>query len=479
MAPPPPLPPEHQPGLQVTSLENHRQPDLEVDRRDAASGDAPIPVYDGPVKQGGWRRYQRWIVAVLVLVVVAAVAGGVAGGILAKRNRHKESATTSTVEPPDTTKAFPSATVSAISATATVMAETDYNFPTPVTWTDGQPEMMVFCHGSDHAIYNKRRDPEKPDHWLPDEGFEYMGGSLSAAVPHIAGNSRGEGYINLFVVASDGTIYSKEWDNGLVSWVPALESLTYLGGPKSKSSPTVASWSSNKVDVFLIGEDQALYTLSRSGNSTAKWRPPQKLGGKFSSLTPAAVSWEQGRLDVFAVGTDLKLYTRYWAVDSNEWKPTNNEFASLSGTCTSRPIAVSYKKGRIDLFVRGGDARLWHIYYDQGKWSDWLRVGDTQIQAEPDAIVTGPNRIDVFAWGLEDRALLHRSFDGNSWTPENGFENLAGDLGAPPKAAGDTMGGFSVFAYDRHGNVVTKAWNETTKDWRPKKGFLSLGMPKK
>jgi hypothetical protein len=339
---------------------------------------------------------------------------------------------------------------------------------------------MVFCHGSDHALYNKRRDPEKLDHWLPDEGFEYMGGTLSAAAPHIADNSRGEGYINIFVVvASDGTVYSKEWDNGLVSWVPALESFTYLGGPKSKSSPTVASWSSNKVDVFLIGEDQALYALSRSGNSSAEWKPPLKLGGKFSSLTPAAVSWEQGRLDVFAVGTDLKLYTRYWEVDSNEWKPTNNEFASLSGTCTSRPIAVSYKKDRIDLFVRGGDARLWHIYYDQGKWSDWLPVGDTQIQAEPDAIVTGSNHIDVFAWGLEDRALLRRSFDGNSWTPENGFENLAGDLAGPPKAASDTLGGFSVFAYDTHENVVTKAWNETTKDWRPKKGFLSLGMPKK
>lgn len=85
--------------------------------------------------------------------------------------------------------------------------------------------------------------------------------------------------------------------------------------------------------------------------------------------------------------------------------------------------------------MRGGDAGLWHINYteDSNAWSAWSSISDNiPIQAEPDAVSWGSDRIDVFAWGV-DGSLLHKSYDGTSWMPSVGFENLNVTLNGPPK----------------------------------------------
>ena len=46
------------------------------------------------------------------------------------------------------------------------------------------------------------------------------------------------------------------------------------------------------------------------------------------------------------------------------WYP----WESLGGTLTSAPAAVSWDKGRIDVFVRGTEMTMWHKWFDNEWW---------------------------------------------------------------------------------------------------------------
>jgi hypothetical protein len=89
----------------------------------------------------------------------------------------------------------------------------------------------------------------------------------------------------------------------------------------------------------------------------------------------------------------------------------------------SWPAAVSWGPNRIDVFVRGTDARLYTKSWDGSAWSDYVQLGDEPIENvdnTPPAVVSwGPNRIDVFVSGNNAR-LFTKSWDGSAWTPRNG-----------------------------------------------------------
>ena len=183
------------------------------------------------------------------------------------------------------------------------------------------------------------------------------------------------------------------------------------------------------------------------------------------------------------VGKDQRLYTIHRG-NNNTWIPNGGE--SLNGSCTSRPIAVSYTDGRIDLVVRGGDARLWHIFYDRNqnqKWSEWILLGDDdKIKGGPDAVVLNDGSgFMVFAWGAKNGTLLSKRFNSNTktWVPKDGFRELGAEtLGGSPKAVASTDGVW-VFAYDMEDNVVMRRWNQEQDSWTPgvEEDFSKLGIP--
>jgi Repeat of unknown function (DUF346) len=41
----------------------------------------------------------------------------------------------------------------------------------------------------------------------------------------------------------------------------------------------------------------------------------------------------------------------------------------------SSPAAVSWEGNRIDVFARGSDNSLQHVFYDKGAWSPWESLG--------------------------------------------------------------------------------------------------------
>jgi hypothetical protein len=77
------------------------------------------------------------------------------------------------------------------------------------------------------------------------------------------------------------------------------------------------------------------------------------------------------------------MYHKYF---ENGWGPggINNNWESIGdiagGQLTSAPAAVSWQAGRLDIFVRGSDGRMYHKYFENG-WgpgginNNWETIG--------------------------------------------------------------------------------------------------------
>ena len=72
------------------------------------------------------------------------------------------------------------------------------------------------------------------------------------------------------------------------------------------------------------------------------------------------------------------------------------------------PAACSRGAGRLDVFVQGTDAGLWHKSLS-GAWSGWGSLGGVLTASPAAAAASGSNRIDVFVRG-SDGAVWEKSY---------------------------------------------------------------------
>jgi hypothetical protein len=352
----------------------------------------------------------------------------------------------------------------------TAIAISGYTYPTAVSW--GYPHLEVFTLSNTQSktVYTKYRGVNSSNtDWEPKNSSLFLVGGDLAPVDSIAAVSRYAGNIDIFVLGSDNAVYhaaTEPWSReGLIGWESR--------GGTMVTAPSVVSWNKNRLDMLAIGGDSSLW--HQWWEPTAGFSTWNRMGGNWTHFVPTVVSWGENRFDVFVVEPGSKeLYHTFW---NGTWQPPAG-FENLGGYCASRPTAVSWTSGRIDVFVRGGDAGLWHLFYDES-WSNWTLIsGNMSIQAEPEAISWGVNHLDVFAWST-DQSLLHKSLDGerNEWNPREGFERLGGTLSAPPKATNDGVGSIYVFIKSRYGDLQYLHWNETLGEWSPEGAFDSLGTP--
>lgn len=87
--------------------------------------------------------------------------------------------------------------------------------------------------------------------------------------------------------------------------------------------------------------------------------------------------------------------------------PGWSAWSSIGGVGTSDPASCSRGSYRTDLFVRGTDNALWHIWY-AGGWSAWESLGGV-LTSGPEASSSAKNRTLVFVLGT-DRAVWYRSY---------------------------------------------------------------------
>jgi hypothetical protein len=99
------------------------------------------------------------------------------------------------------------------------------------------------------------------------------------------------------------------------------------------------------------------------------------------------------RLDVFGIGIDSALYHMAW--NGSSWSGWNR----LGGSLVAPVKAVSWGPNRLDVLGIGTDRALFHMAWNGSSWSGWQRRGGTLIQPPVSAVSWAVNRLDVFGVG--------------------------------------------------------------------------------
>ena len=169
--------------------------------------------------------------------------------------------------------------------------------------------MDVFVVGTDSALYHKWWNGSA---WGPSvTGYEPMGGKIIAD----RGRRLGPNRLDVFVVGTDSALPQVVERLG----VGSLRHRVRADGPRSSASR------GRRLGAEPLGRVRGrdgLRALPQVverigvGSSVTGYEP---MGGKILGR-PRVVAWGPNRLDVFVVGTDSALYHKWW--DGSAWHPS-------------------------------------------------------------------------------------------------------------------------------------------------------------
>lgn len=286
---------------------------------------------------------------------------------------------------------------------------------------------------------------------------------VDRAAPTVA--SWGSERLDIFGVGLHGGSYHKAWAQ---HWHPAGSEWEATGG--GFTGPlSVESWGPDRLDVFGVGLDQAMWHKAWAQH----WHPGQMawepLGGTFIS-GPAVASWGSERLDIFGLGTDQAVWHKAWA---QRWHPSRNDWESLGGKFISGPAVASWGPERLDIFGVGLDKAMFHKAWAQG-WHPspgWEYLGGG-FTSPPTVCSWGPERLDIFALGL-DGGLWHKAW-AQGWYPSQvAWEPLGGRFLSPPAAVSWGPDRIDVFGVGLDGAMYHRAWHERWAAWEQLGGIFS------
>ncbi len=193
-----------------------------------------------------------------------------------------------------------------------------------------------------------------------------LGGVLSAA-PAVAGAS--DGRLDVFVRGSDDRLWSRSRPAG-GSW----SAWTDLGGALA-SGPAAVGFGSGRMDVYATGADHAVWRRSLAGGVWSGW---MSLGGATYS-GPGVAQAGADAAQIFVRGTDNVVWTNR---DNTGWQ-------SLGGVVIDAPAATAPAAGGIDLVVRGTDRALWTRMLRNGTWSGYAQAWSPAAPTTPDPALFG------------------------------------------------------------------------------------------
>jgi hypothetical protein len=338
-----------------------------------------------------------------------------------------------------------------------------YGCPEVLAWQgNGANNIEVLVRGEDAALYHKFSDGSG---WSPSPSEWLSLGGLIVGTPAGAHQYRlnSDSHIfHAFAVGLDQALWYRWWLNS----EDPTEDWHTLGG-QVIGRPAILSWGPDRLDVFVVG------TLGGDvwhRSSTGTWSPEasnvaiaatdaayldsyhdwESLGGPVVGPL-AAVSWAPQRLDVFGRSSAGTVLHKWWAAPAAggvvaypiPWQPSLSGWEDLGGNLSAPPAVVSWGANRIDILARDVRGGVWQRSWDGASWSDdraWALLAedtadlgafalwtplDGTIKGAPVAIAPAPNRIDLFAQGMDD-AMWHRTWDGAHWTD---WESLGGVMG--------------------------------------------------
>ncbi|HEX4002758.1 MAG TPA: hypothetical protein VHX36_08920 [Candidatus Acidoferrales bacterium] len=297
-----------------------------------------------------------------------------------------------------------------------------------------------------------------------------------------------QGQLEVFATNSDGALWEIQqvripagitgWSNWQSLGNPPGLQLGVLGS----TAPSVATNADGRLEVFVIGPDNALWHTWQIDTVGGGWSGWQSLGGSMASL-PAVGRNGDGRLEAFSKGTDGALWHIWQVAPNSPW----SQWASLGGTCNSFPVVGLNRGGPLDkcleVFVIGNDFPVNHMYHlwqlvPSGGWSGWTSLGG-YILPDPSLGQNQDGRLEIFAIGDD---VFSGSNTTHNWQLSPGTTQYSGfsSLGNPPpgtvsaQVAGNQDGRLEIFG-DGGDNALWHNWQVVPNGtWS---GWGSLGVP--
>ncbi len=251
-----------------------------------------------------------------------------------------------------------------------------------VTGVSRAPDKLdIFLVSNDGYVYTAAWDQNvakaKWRGWWRVGDLKAKPGSPVAAV------ARDPNKLDIFVAGANGRTYTAAWDQNVAEgkwrgWWNIQTGRIPAGGTIS-----AVSRAPNKLDIFLVSTDGRVYTAAwQHGVANGKWRGWWRIGNRqaLPGSPVGAVSRHPDKLDVFVAGKDGKTYTAAWEqnVANGKWRGWWN---ILRGSIKpgSAVAAVSRHPNKLDVFITSTDGRIWTAAWDHnvasGKWRGWWRIG--------------------------------------------------------------------------------------------------------
>ena len=154
-----------------------------------------------------------------------------------------------------------------------------------------------------------------------------------------------------------------------------------------RGEPAVVSWGPNRMDAFVRGEDDQLWTTFWTGGAWSEFIPL----GRFLAGSPTAVSTGVNRLDVVFRNAFGHVGSGFW--NGSEW-----QFGSIPEAVAEK-IAAVVVNGTVHIFfVRATDNKVVHAFKTgPTTWSTPVnRSGTLTATDSPSAVAFNDGQIGIF-----------------------------------------------------------------------------------
>jgi hypothetical protein len=245
-------------------------------------------------------------------------------------------------------------------------------------------------------------------------GYAYGFGGVLKGGPSSSGTATTE---EVFVRGQDNALWSSTVNGN------------NFGGWNSRAGLTVAppgstSTTATNTDVFVEGVDGALWTKKETSGAFGAW---SSLGGIITAGPGATNGFAAGREDLFVRGGDRGIW---WSTspDGVTWGPgpgtVAGKFSSVGGI-TVDTVAATSQTGQLDIYVWGQDNALWwRQYTTAGGWTAWASLGGQTIYA-PAATSCSAGHLDVWVVGTDGQLWERSSItNGATWGTWNQWGGL-------------------------------------------------------
>ena len=280
--------------------------------------------------------------------------------------------------------------------------------------------------------------------------------------------SQATGKINIFARGTDNRLWQNWYSNG--SW---QTNWNYIDGPsQGSSSPTAISWYDGHMDVFETRNGEIWHKWYGTPGGWRGWSSLGKPSGVRLGGNVAVVSQSNGKINIFARGNDGRLWQNWF--DGHKWQ-TNWNYIDGPSPASKSPSAISWSDGHMDVFeVRNGN--LWHSWYaSPGGWRAWSKIGrpsSSNLTGYVGAVTQATGKINIFAKG-EDGRMWQNWYSNGSW--QTNWNYIDGQLpsASSPSAISWYNGHLDVFEINK-GGLRHSYYASGAGGWH---GWEELGRP--